>query len=494
MKNALYKFFHIQEHGGLIKTEIIGGIVTFISMVYILPLNASILSSMGMSSTGVFAVTAIVSCVVTLIMGLVANYPIVLSTGMGLNAFLAYTLTEALGFHSWQQKMIVLTITGIIYFAFSLTPLRRKLVEAIPKDLKNVISACLGGFIAFVGLKGSNIVVSSPSTLVTMGNLADPAMLISFIAIFLCLGLMFTKNRILSLLAIPVSIMFAAIVGVVTSSIMFANGAISQLADGSFVYSTGNAIIDECPMNLPLAISISQPQWGASGIKDVFMFGLLTDAYDGATFAKDLGYVFTIPATYVAIFSLMFVKLFDSTATLIAVGEKTGMVADDGSMTNYRKATLADATGTLICGPLGTSAVSPFAESNIGIALGAKTGLSACIAAILFLIATFCYPIFSFFTASSVTAAALMCVGAIIVVGAFKGLSKHDPIIPFVAVIGILFAVLTYSIANGIGVAFIAYTSAMIIANRRKEIPLAIYIITGLYILSFVLNTLITLM
>ena len=493
MKNAIYKIFHMQEHNALIKTEIIGGLVTFISMVYILPLNASILSSMGMSSTGVFAVTAIVSCIVTLIMGLVANYPIVLSTGMGLNAFLAYTLTEALGFHSWQQKMIVLTITGIIYFAFSLTPLRRKLVEAIPKDMKSVISACLGGFIAFVGLKGSNIVVSSPSTLVTMGNLADPAMLISFIAIFLCLGLMFTKNKILSLLAIPVSIMFAAIVGVITSSIMFNNGAISQI-DGVFVYTTGNTIIDSCPMNLPLAISISQPTWGASGIKDVFMFGLLTDAYDGNTFAQDLGYIFTIPATYVAIFSLMFVKLFDSTATLIAVGEKTGMIADDGSMQNYRKATLADATGTLICGPLGTSAVSPFAESNIGIALGAKTGLSACVAALLFLAATFCYPIFSFFTASSVTAAALMCVGAIIVVGAFKSLNRNDPIVPFVAVIGILFAVLTYSIANGIGVAFIAYTSAMLIANRRKEIPLAIYIITALYILSFILNTLITLM
>ena len=178
MKNALYRFFHIGERNGLIKTEIIGGIVTFVSMVYILPLNASILSSMGMSSAGVFAVTAIVSCVVTLIMGLVANYPIVLSTGMGLNAFLAYTLTTAMGFETWQQKMIVLTITGIIYFIFSLTSLRRKLVEAIPKDLRNVISACLGGFIAFVGLKGSNIVVSSESTLVTMGNLADPAMLI----------------------------------------------------------------------------------------------------------------------------------------------------------------------------------------------------------------------------------------------------------------------------------------------------------------------------
>ena len=493
MKNALYKLFHLQENNTKIRTEIIGGVITFISMVYILPLNASILSSMGMSSTGVFAVTAIVSCIVTLIMGLVANYPIVLSTGMGLNAFLAYTLTDALGFHSWQQKMIVLTITGIIYFIFSLTPLRKKLVEAIPKDMKNVISACLGGFIAFVGLKGSNIVVSSPSTLVTMGNLADPAMLISFIAIFLCMGLMFTKNRILSLLAIPVSIMFAAFVGVITSSLMFVNGAITQV-DGEFVYSTGNAIIDSCPMNLPLAIEISKPNWGASGIKDVFMYGLLTDSYDGAKFGADLGYIFTVPATYVAIFSLMFVKLFDSTATLIAVGEKTGMIADDGTMKNYRCATLADATGTLICAPLGTSAVSPFAESNIGIALGAKTGLSACVSALLFLAATFCYPIFSFFTASSVTAAALMCVGSIIVVGAFKNLSKDDQIMPFVAVIGILFAVLTYSIANGIGVAFIAYTSAMLIANRRKEIPLAIYIITALYILSFVLNTLITLM
>ena len=172
----LNRLFHFDERGAKLSNEIIGGIITFIAMCYILPVNASILSSpaMGMDSAGVFAMTAIVSCIVTLIMGLVANYPIALSAGMGLNAYLAFTLSSNLGFTSWQQKMIIVTISGIIFFFFSLTPVRKIIIESIPKDLKNIISAALGVFIAFVGLKGSGIIVSDESTLVSLGSFLDP--------------------------------------------------------------------------------------------------------------------------------------------------------------------------------------------------------------------------------------------------------------------------------------------------------------------------------
>ena len=493
MKSLLNKLFSLEQKNASIKNEVIGGIVTFIAMIYILPVNAKILGDMGMNSQGVFAITAIVSCIVTLIMGLVANYPVVLSAGMGLNAFLAYTLSSALGFESWQQKMIMLTIAGIIFFVFSLTPLRKIIIESIPKDVRCIISACLGAFIAFVGLKGSGIIVASSSTLVTMGNFADPAMLVAFIAIIICFGLMFVKNKIISSFAIPIAILFAAIVGVIISSILINNGSISEV-NGTFVYTTGSSVIDSCAMNLPVAPWISHPSWGVAGVEKVFLYGSLSGEYSGQQFASDLGHIFTLPATYVAIFSLLFVNLFDTTATLIAVGEKTGIIDENGKMQNYRKAVLADATGGLICGPLGTSTVTSFAESNVGVSLGAKTGLCASVAALLFLLSAFIYPVFSIFTAGSVTAAALMCVGAIILVNALKGLDLKDPIIPFVAVVGIMFSILSYSISNGIGVAFIVYVIAMLISKRGKEIKLPIYIIAGLFVLSFALSTMITLL
>ena len=490
--NFLNKIFHLNDKQASLKNEIIGGIITFIAMIYILPVNAAIMSDMGMNSQGVFAITAIVSCVVTLIMGIVANFPVVLSAGMGLNAFLVYTLSESMGFQSWQQKMILLTISGIIFFVFSLTPLRKIIIEAIPKDIRYIISACLGAFIAFVGLKGSGIIVASGSTLVTMGNFANPGMLIAFIAIILCFGLMFFKNQIVSSLAIPIAILFAAVAGVIVTSVMISNGSISEIGSG-YAYTTGIEAIDANAMTLPIAPWISNPSWGASGLEDVVFFGSLSGAYSGQEFVSDLGYIFTLPATYVAIFSLLFVSLFDKTATLIAVGEKTGMIDENGKMQNYRKAVIADATGGLICGPLGTSAVTPFAESNIGVSLGAKTGFSACVAAILFLLSAFIYPVFSIFTAGSVTAAALMCVGALILVSSIKGLDLKDPIVPFVAVVGILFSILSYSIANGIGVALLVYVVAMLIAGRGKEIKLPIYIIAALFVVSFALNAVITL-
>jgi AGZA family xanthine/uracil permease-like MFS transporter len=173
-ENKISRFFHISERGSNPRNEILGGFVTFLAMCYILPVNASILSAMGMNAMGVFASTALVSALVTLLMAFVANCPIALSAGMGLNAYLAYTVCGALGY-SWQEGMILLTITGIIFFIFSLTNVRRKIIEAFPVDLQCIISAGLGGFIAFVGLKGSGIIVANSGTLVGLGSLSDPA-------------------------------------------------------------------------------------------------------------------------------------------------------------------------------------------------------------------------------------------------------------------------------------------------------------------------------
>ena len=474
--NFFNRLFHLEEKQATLKTEIIGGLMTFIAMCYILPVNASILSSMGMSSAGVFTATAFISFLVTMIMGLVANYPIVLSAGMGLNAYVAFTLSSS--FDTWQQRMILLTVCGLLFFAFSLTPVRKIIIEAIPKNIKCVISAALGAFILFVGLKGSGIIVASESTLVTLGDFSNPSMLIAIIAIFLTIALMFSKNRMIKTMAIPIGILFAAIAGLVASSVVY--------------YGSGRNL-EAIPANLPIAPWISGVKFAdVTPIKDVFLYGLLSGSgYNGQAFGNDIVKVFTSPVSYVAIFSMMFVNLFDTTATLIAVGEKTGLIDENGKMQNYRKAVLADATGALICGPMGTSTVTSFAESNVGVSMGAKTGLCACTAALMFLLSAFIYPIFSVFTAGSVTACALVCVGLTIVANSIQELDLKEWTTTFTLIVGMLFAVLCYSISNGIGFALITYCVIMTIQGKRKEVGLPIYIISALFIVAFAAETLV---
>lgn len=485
----LEKIFGLKKHNASLKNEIIGGLITFIAMCYILPINASILGASGMSFAGVFTITAIVSFIVTMIMGLVANYPIVLSAGMGLNAYFTYTLCMQVGF-TWQESLIVLTVAGIIFFILSLTPVRKWIIEAIPADLKAIISCALGVFIAFVGLRNSGIIVGG-STLVELGNLANPSTLIAIIAVVLCFGLMFIKNKTVSTLAIPIAILIAAVAGVIVSSIMINNGTLALNADGqyAYVFGEGNSL-DGVVSTLPIAPWISGEKWGfqVDEVSKVFLYGLLNDEtkFDfGAALAK----VFTTPATYVAIFSMMFVNLFDTTATLLAIGKKTGIIDENGKMQNYRRAVLADATGALICAPLGTSTVTSFAESNVGVSMGAKTGLAAVMAALMFLLSAFIYPVFSIFTAGSVTAPALVCVGAMIFVGNFKDIDLKDPISGFTAIITILFSLLCYSIANGIGIGLICYIVMMLFAGRAKEVKLPIYVIGGLFVVAFAANT-----
>ena len=484
--------FNLKEKGTTIKNELIGGVIAFIAMCYILPLNSVILSDMGMNSAGVFAITALLSAAVCIAMGFIANYPIALSAGMGLNAFLAYTLSDSLGFTSWQQKMILLTIMGILFFILSLTPIRKKIIESIPLNLRGIISASLGGFILFVGLKGSGVIVANGTTLVTLGNFLDPAMLISFIGILATIGLLFVKNEIIQNLAIPMGVATVALIGVIISSIFVSNGNM-ELVDGAWLYNFGaNHPLTGVTSNLPVG------PWFDSSIKfgldfesigKVFAFGLFSGEYSGQNFVDDLVHILTTPTAYIAIFSLMFVKLFESTATLIAVGSKAGFIEENGEFKNYKRVVMVDATGTLVSGPLGTSAVTPFVESNVGVSLGARSGLMAIVVGVLFLLSTFIYPVFSIFTSGAVTAPALVAVGLMIMVNSLKDVNfKEDFAIGIVAMITIVFTILTYSIANGIGIGIIAYIIVMLISKRQNEITVPLYVIAGLYIVSFVLT------
>ena len=469
--------FHLKERKTNVKTEIIAGLITFIAMCYILPVNTSILGAMGMDKGGVFAMTALMSCAVTLIMALVANYPVVLSAGMGLNAYLAFTLGNGLGFTSWQQKMILLTIAGILFFVFSLTPVRKILLEAIPKKLQLIISLALGGFIALVGLKSSGIVASNVSTIVSLGSFTNPGVVIALIGIFVTLLFMFAKNKTLSQLAIPFGLLITAVAASVTSIILRSTGATVNTITG---------------YNLPIMPwdPESGVSFGLSGIDKVFMYGLFDTAggYTIEQFGNDIVKVLANPASYIAIFSLMFVNLFDTTATLLAVGTNAGIIDENGKMSNYRRAVLADATGALLCAPMGTSTLTSFAESNVGIEMGARTGLAALTAAGMFLLSSFIFPIFSIFTAGCVTAPALVSVGLLIISSSVKNLKFEERDIIFVAFITLLFTVLTYSIATGIGFGVIAYIIIYLIQGKHKEITVPLYVIAALFIVSFVLT------
>lgn len=473
--------FKLKENKASVGKEILGGLITFVAMSYILPLNASILSDMGMNQSGVFAMTALVSFLVTMIMALVANYPIALSTGMGLNAYIVYTVAHNQSYpFTWPQAMILLTISGIIFFILSITPIRKWIVEAIPKPLQSIISASLGLFIAFVGLKNSGIVSSDPSTFITLGSFANPAVLIAIIGIFVTFILMICKNKTLSSLAIPIGVVLCALIGIVFTTISY-----YQNPD-----SLSSLLQDSNLPILPWIAAKGDPniKFGLSGVKDVVFFGTLSDGYVKGTFGNDILAVLKNPMSYVAIFSLSFIKIFDSTATLVAVGNSTNVIDENGKMPNYSRAVIADATGTLICGPMGTSTITPFAESSVGIGAGARTGLASVITAVLFLASAFIYPVFSIFTAGSVTAPALMCVGGLIFISNIKQVSMKDLPLAVTTFASIIFTLLTYSISNGIGMGIIAYCISKLVSKKGKEVPVLLYVIAGLFIVSFALN------
>jgi AGZA family xanthine/uracil permease-like MFS transporter len=476
-ESKLSRFFHIRERGSSPRNEIIGGFVTFLAMCYILPVNSAILSSAGMNALGVFASTALVSAVVTLIMGLVANCPVSLSAGMGLNAYLAYTVCGALGY-SWQEGMILLTVTGIVFFIFSLTNVRRKIIDAFPVDLQCIISAGLGGFIAFVGLKGSGIIVANSGTLVGLGSLSDPAVLLSIAGILLVFALLNikTKKGLLSSLSVPIGMLTVALVGFIVRASMQAAGAEESL------YAS-----------LPYADFTTG--WGANNYQDVFFYGLLSTNQEGVVYGSDfgalIGKTFANPASYVIMFSLIFVNLFDTTATLMAIGRGTTIFGEDGKMKD-NKVIMADATGALICAPLGTATVTSFVESTIGVKIGARTGLAAVTSAALFLLSMFAYPLFQLFTYSCVSSCALVCVGAMIFSGNLKALEWEEPEVGFSAFITILMIILTYSLTNGIGFGLLTYCVIMLARGKGKQISWILYVVSGVYVLSFALNEVLT--
>ncbi len=454
------KFFRIEERGSSVRAELIGGLVTFLAMAYILAVNPAILGLFDLVGAGalppgvepfpaggVFVATAIAAGVATLIMGIYANYPIALAPGMGINAVVAYSLV-AFGGYTWQEALAVVVISGVIFLIISFTPLRKWIINAVPTSLKKAIGAGIGFFIAFIGLKNAGIVVNDDATLVALGDLSDPSVLLALFGILLAFAFFVVKHKI-SKFALILSMLVTAVVGVV----------------------------------LGLFGVAGMPAFTSSGYTDLSSFG---DTFFG--FTEGFSTVFSHADLWFVLFTLLYLDIFDTAGTLIAVSEPAGLLNENGELENVDKAMMADAIGTTIGGMVGTSTVTSYIESSAGIESGAKTGLSSVVVGLLFLVSIVAFPVFSIFiNSSALTSMALVLVG-VLMFAQIKNIDWSDLPTLAASFVIIVMMMLSYSIGNGIAFGFVAYVLMMMVQKRFKEVSPVLYVLAAAFIVYFTLG------
>ena len=438
----LDNFFKLKENGTDFKTEIIAGITTFLAMAYILGVNPIILGDGGMPVTGVFFATAVASGIACIIMGLVAKYPVGLAPGMGLNALFTYTIIIGMG-NTWETALAAVFISSIIFLIITISGLREAILNAIPLDLKLGIGAAIGCFLAFLGLKGAGIIVADPSTFVSMGPLMAPSALLALIGIIITLVLYVRKTP----AAVFIGLIITAIIGLIFTACGFGKG------------------------------NILMPALPAQIITTNFDLSLF------AGFTKGFGQLFTnIPNLIMMLFSLVFVTFFDTTGTLMALGRQCGFIDEEGQAVGIEKAFLADAVGGIVGAIFGTSTVTAYVESAAGIGNGGKTGLTAIVTGILFILSIFFAPLVLGLFTSPVTCAALVIVG-ILMIGQLKEVEWDNLIVAASVFMTIVMMILTYSISLGIAWGFVVYAVASLASGKAKELGWGIWIMVIVFII-----------
>ena len=427
-------FFKFKENGADYRTEIIAGITTFLAMAYILGVNPSMLAEGGMPANAVFFSTAIASGLACIVMGLVAKFPVGLAPGMGLNALFTYTIILEMG-NSWESALAAVFISSIIFFIITISGLREAILNLIPADLKIGIGAGIGFFLAFLGFKGAGIIVNDPSTYVTMGNLLAPSVILALIGILITLVFYIRK--------VPAAVFFGMIItaaiGIVFSFLGF---------------GTGNPLMPSIPAQF---ISVNF---------DFSLFG---------GFLRGFAQLFSnIPNLFMMVFSLLFVTFFDATGTLMSLGKQCGFIDEKGQSMGIEKAFLSDAIGGIIGSVCGTSTVTAFVESATGVGMGAKTGLSAVVTGILFLLSIFIAPLILALFTPSVTAAALVIVG-FLMMAQLGSVNWANAVISASVFMTIIMMILSYSISIGIAWGFIAYFVGSIAEGKFKEMGWGMY-------------------
>ena len=447
------KLFKLKEHNTTVKTEVMAGITTFLTMAYILAVNPNMLSASGMDNGAVFTATALASALATFIMTFWANYPIALSAGMGLNAYFAYTvcLGQLQGIDDpWKIALAAVLVEGIIFIILSFFKLRETIVNAIPENLKYGITSGIGLFIAFVGLKGAGVVVSDDSTLVALGNFGRPEVALCLIGI-LVIAVMNHYN-------VKGSILWGIL-------ITWVLGIIAQL--------TGWYVVD--------------PDAGAASLIPSLSASSFIPPSISSTFCKfDFAWIGSHVSEFVVIvFSFLFVDMFDTIGTVIGVAEKADLLDEDGNLPRVGRVLMADAIGTVAGSMLGTSTVTSFVESSSGVAEGGKTGLTAMTTGILFLVALFLSPIFLAIP-SFATAPALVIVGFFMASSIKKMEFDGDLADAVGGYLAFLMMPLTYSIANGIMFGVLAWFIIKVCTGQLKKIHPVMYIVCALFIIRVI--------
>lgn len=453
---TLDRVFHLSENKTDVKTEVMAGITTFMTMAYILAVNPDILSASGMDKGAVFTATCLASLIATVLMALLSNYPFVLSAGMGLNAYFAYTVVGSMGY-SWQMALAAVFVEGLIFIALSLTNVREAIFNSIPMPLKRAVSAGIGLFIAFIGLQNCKLVVDS-STLVTVYSFSKNAET-------------FRTEGITVLLAI---------IGVLITAILMVKKVKGGILWGILItWLLGIA----CELT---GLYVPNAEMGFFSVMPDFSSGISIPSIMPTLGQMDFSAVFSLDF-FVVIFAFLFVDMFDTLGTLIGVASKADMLDEQGRLPRIRGALLADAVGTSAGAALGTSTITTFVESASGVAEGGRTGLTGLVSAALFGLSLFLSPIFLAIP-SFATAPALIIVGFLMVSSILKVDFDNlfDAIPAYIAMIAMPFM---YSISEGIAMGVISYVVINIFggAERRKTISPVMYILAVLFVLKYIL-------
>lgn len=414
-----------------VKTELIAGVTTFLTMCYILAVNPAILSTTGMDKGALFTSTALAAALATLLLAFMAKLPFAQAPSMGLNAFFAFTLCQAMGM-SWQQALAVLLIEGVLFLLMTFLNIRDKIMECIPPNLRHAISAGIGMFIAFIGLKNANIIVANESTFVHLGSFT-PVCLLGLFSILVSGALMIRKVK------------GALFYGILLSTLVGIPFGVTEIPENWM------------PVSAPHSLAPIFCQFDFTGF-------------------------FTLK-TVMVIFSLLLVNVFDTLGTLVGLAEKVGVTRADGSIPRMKEAFMSDAIGTTAGAVLGCSTITTYVESAAGIAEGGRSGMTAFFVGVLFLLAVFFAPIFLLIP-SAATSGALVMVG-VLMVDAFRKIQLDDISEAFPAFVTVLMMVLCYSIADGICLGILSYVLIKMLTGKFKDLNATLYVLSVLFILNY---------
>lgn len=432
------KFFKIKQRGSTVSTEILGGLTTFLAMAYIVAVNPSILSGAGIPFDAALTATCVGAAIMTIAMGVIANRPIALASGMGINAVVAFGLCGSAGV-DWRVAMAVVFLEGIVILLLVLCGLRKAVMDAIPVGLRQAIGIGIGLFIAFIGMKGAGLIISDDSTLLALGDLAQPSCIVALVSLVVAtvLHVMNIKGALL------ISIIAAVIVGI------------------------------------PLGVTVLPTEWN---------FGLNFETF-AAPFQQVDGtmaivQVFLQPALLLFVFSLLMSDFFDTMGTVVAVGQQGKFIDKKGDVEDVQPILTVDSAAAAVGGFVGASSITSFVESTSGAAAGARTGLSNIVVGVLFLLCAFLAPIVGM-VSSAATCGALVVVGYLMMseIGAIDWKSPEIAFPAFLTIIGIP---LTYSITNGIGMGFIAYVVLMIARGKIREIKPLMWVAALAFLAMFI--------